>query len=86
MSGADRPLLLSKCQKLRRKIAHHVAVERYIVRGPKAVEDREQQQRVFRRLAERLSLFDQQTCPLHSHLGFRRAYPLTCMSGVISAT
>jgi hypothetical protein len=29
-------------------------------------------QRVFRRLSERLGLFDQQTCPLRSRLGFRR--------------
>ena len=43
-----------------------------IVRDPEAVEDREQQQRVFRRLSERFRLFDQQTCPLHSRLGFRR--------------
>ena len=42
---------------------------------PKAVEDREQQQRVFGRLAERLGLFDQQTCPLRRRLGFRRGIP-----------
>ena len=45
------------------------------VRDPEAVEDREQQQRVFGRLSERFSLFDQQTCPLHSRLGFRRGIP-----------
>ena len=70
-----RPLLLGERQELRRKLAHHVAVERHIVRDPEAVEDREQQQRVFGRLSERFSLFDQQTCLLHSRLGFRRGIP-----------
>ena len=86
MSGTGRPLLLGERQKLRGKVAHHIAVERYKVRDPEAVEDREQQQRVFGRLSERFSLFDQQTCPLRSRLGFRRAYPLNGMSGVMSAT
>ena len=72
MSGSRRPLLLGERQELRRKLAHHVAVERHEVRDPEAVEDREQQQRVFGRLSERFSLFDQQTCPLRSRLGFRR--------------
>ena len=70
-----RPLLLGERQKLRRKLAHHVAIECHIVRDPEAVEDREQQQRVFGRLSERFGLFDQQTCPLHSRLGFRRSIP-----------
>ena len=67
-----RPLLLGERQELRRKLAHSVAVERHIVRDPEAVENREQQQRVFGRLSERFSLFDQQTCSLRSRLGFRR--------------
>ena len=67
-----RPLLLSERQKLRGKLTHNVAIERHKVRDPKAVENREQQQRVFGRLAERFSLFDQQTRPLRSRLGFRR--------------
>ena len=67
-----RPLLLGERQELRRKLAHLVAIERHIVRDPEAIEDREQQQRVFGRLAERFSLFDQQACPLRSRLGFRR--------------
>ena len=70
-----RPLLLGERQELRRKLAHHVAVERHVVRQPKAVEDREQQQWVFERLSERFSLFDQQTCSLRSRLGFRRSVP-----------
>ena len=68
-----RSLLLGERQELRCKLEHHVAVERDKVRNPEAVEDREQQQRVFGRLSERFSLFDQQTCPLHSRLGFRRS-------------
>ena len=40
-----------------------------------AVEDREQQQRIFGRLAKCFGLFDQQTCPLRSRLGFRRRIP-----------
>ena len=71
-----RPLLLGERQELRRKLAHHIAVERHIVRDPEAVEDREQQQRVFGRLSERFSLFDQQTRPLRSRLGFRRSIAL----------
>ena len=73
MSGACRPLLLGERQELRRKLAHHVAVECNEVRDPEAVENREQQQRIFGRLSERFSLFDQQTCPLRGRLGFRRS-------------
>jgi hypothetical protein len=40
--GNRPPLLLGERQELRRKLAHHVAVERNIVRGPKAVEHRKQ--------------------------------------------
>ena len=67
-----RPLLLGERQELSRKLAHHVAVERDKVRDPEAVEDREQQQRVFRRLSERFSLFDQQRARSSSRPGFRR--------------
>src|SRR5262249_56710087 len=51
---------------------HTVGVERYNVRGPRAVKNREQQQRIFGRLPERFGLLDQQTCPLDSSPGFRR--------------
>src|SRR5580704_19412920 len=68
----DSPLLLRQCQEPRRKLAHHVAVERHMARDPKAVEDREQQQRVFGDLSKRLYLIDQQTCLLRGRLGFRR--------------
>ena len=61
-------LLVCKRQKLHRQIVYRVGIERYEVRNPETVEDREQQQRIFRRLAERLGLFDQQTRPFHSGL------------------
>src|SRR6516165_4086944 len=69
----SRRLLLRQRQELRRKLAHHVAVDRYMARNPKAVENREQQQRVFYRLSKRFSFFDQQTCSLLGRLGFRRS-------------
>ena len=65
-----RPFFLGEGQELPRELAQHVAVERHIVCDPKAVEHREQQRRVFRRLSERFSLFDEQTCALRSHLSF----------------
>ena len=68
-----RPLLLGERQELRRKLAQSVAVERDEARDPEAVEDREQQQRIFGGLSERFGLFDQQPCPLRSCLGFRRS-------------
>src|SRR5262249_46959830 len=70
-----RPLLLGERQELRRKPEYHVAVERHIVRDPEAVENREQQQRVFGGLSERFGLFDQQMRPLHCGLGLRRGIP-----------
>src|SRR6516225_2004968 len=70
-----RPLLLGERQELRRKPEYHVAVERYIVCDPEAVENREQQQRVFGGLSERFGLFDQQMRLLHCGLGLRRGIP-----------
>src|SRR4029077_16991867 len=67
-----RLLFLSKRKELRRKLPHHVAVERHVVRDPEAVKDREQQQGVFGRLTQRFSSLDQQTSPLRSRLSFRR--------------
>src|ERR1700758_1231392 len=66
-------LLLGERQELCRKIAYDVAIECQIVRNPEAVENGEQQQRIFGWLAECFSLFDQQTCLLRSRLGFRRS-------------
>src|SRR5262245_4423731 len=70
--GPRRFLLICKGQELDSKLTHHVAVERDKVRDPKAVENREQQQWIFRRFSERFSLLDQQTCPLHGRPGFQR--------------
>jgi hypothetical protein len=71
--GDYRSLFLGERQELCREIAKDIPIERQVVRDAKAVEDREQQQRVFGRLAERLRLFDQQVCPLHGRLCFRRS-------------
>ena len=49
-----RPLVLCECQELRREVTTDIAVERDIVRDPKAVENREQQERVFGRLPQRV--------------------------------
>jgi len=54
------PLLLGERQELRRKIATNITVECHQIRHPEAIEDREQQQGVFGRLAQCFSLFDQQ--------------------------
>jgi hypothetical protein len=70
--GGRSPFFLRKLQELSRKFTNDVAVKRHIVRNPEAVEHREQEQRVFRRLSERFGLLDQQTCPLRGCLGFRR--------------
>ena len=42
-----RPLLRRKRQELRRKLAHGIAVKRNMAHDPHAIEDREQQQRIF---------------------------------------
>ena len=52
-----RSLLLSERQELNREFAKHVAAGDK-VRDKKTVEDREQQQRVFRGLTEGFCLFD----------------------------
>src|ERR1700730_10291775 len=68
-------LLLGERQELPCKLVHHVTVERVEVGDKHAVEDREQQKRIFQRLAECFSLFDQQPCPLRSRSGFGRSIP-----------
>ena len=75
MSGTVAPCFSASARNCAASSRISVAVERHKVRDPEAVEDREQQQRVFGRLSERFSLFDQQTCPLRSRLGFRRSIP-----------
>ena len=66
---------LGERQELRRKFAHDVPVNRVEARDPQAEEDREQQQRIFERLAERFSLFDKETRSLDRRLCFRRSIP-----------
>src|SRR5437660_1488985 len=66
-----RPFLFGERQELRRKVVQRVAIECHEAHGTDAVEDGEQEQRVFGRLSECFSLFYQHTCPLRSCLGFR---------------
>jgi hypothetical protein len=61
-----RPLLLGEGEELLGKIARDIAIEHHRVRDPKAVEDGEQQQRVFRALSERFGSPDQQMCSLRN--------------------
>ena len=49
-------MFLRELQELRRKIARNITVKRHNIRDPKTIEDREQQQRLFRRLSERFEL------------------------------
>ena len=65
------PLFFGKRQEMVGEIAHDIGIECQQVRAPDAVEDRKQQQRIFGRLSQGFSLFDQQTRPLRSRLGFR---------------
>ena len=71
-----RLLLLGESQELCGKLATGVAVERHKVRDPEAVEDREQQQRIFERLSELLRSLDQRACPLDGRFDFRRGIPI----------
>ena len=75
MPDHERLLLLGERQELRREITTDVAVERRGGRGPGAVEEVEREQRVFKRLSQRFSLFHQQTCLRRSGLRFRRSKP-----------
>src|SRR5262249_21730266 len=59
-----RLLLMCGAKEWERKLSSSARFERYNVRGPRAVKNREQQQRIFGRLPERFGLLDQQTCPL----------------------
>jgi hypothetical protein len=71
-----RPLLLGQRQELRRELPRSVTVERNEVPDPAAIEDQEQQQWIFGRLAEVFRSFDQRTRLPHSGLGFRRGVPV----------
>jgi hypothetical protein len=63
---------LGEFQEFPRELAHCVAIERHIVCHPESVQHRQQQQGILERLAERSCLFNQQLCPFHGSLGFRR--------------
>lgn len=65
-------LFLGERKKLRRKLTHQVAVKGHIIRNPEAIQDREQQQWVFKRLAKRFRAFDQNMRPFYSRFGFGR--------------
>ena len=79
-------LFLGKRQELGRKSRHHIAIECHEVCDPEAVEDGEQQQRIFGWLSERFSLFDQQACPLCCRFGFRRSKSFDMDERGMSAT
>ena len=70
MSGTVALCFSASARNCAARSRHDIAIECHIVRDPEAVEDREQQQRVFGRLSQRFSLLDQQTCLLRSRLGF----------------
>ena len=86
MSGNVAPCFSAIDRNCSASFTHHVAVERSVVCHPKAVEDREQQQRVFEMLSERLGLFDQSRASIHSPFGFWRGIAFDCPSGFMSAT
>ncbi len=81
-----RPLLLGEREELRRQFARQIAIERYKARNPEAVQDREQQERIFGGLFESFSFFDQQTRPSAAALVSGAAKPLTWPSGFMRAT
>jgi hypothetical protein len=66
------PLFLSKLQDLGAEITSNIAIESRKVQDAEAIEDREQQQRIFGRLSKRISLFEQQTRLLRRRFGFKR--------------
>ena len=68
-----RILLRRERHELRRNLsAQHVAVKRDKIRNKEAVENRIQQQRVFKRFTKFFNLLNQQSRLLHSRLRFRR--------------
>jgi hypothetical protein len=59
--------------KTSRKLAQHIAVERYEMGDCGAVYDRKQEQSIFGLLPKRFSLLDQLSCPLSGGFCFRRS-------------
>ena len=72
MTGVIEPCCSASARKLRGKLAMYVATRCKSTGDPSAIEDREQQQRVFRWFAECFSLFDQETCSLFGGHSFWR--------------
>ena len=68
MSGTVAPCFSASARNCAASSHSDIAIERHIARDPEAVEDREQQQRVFGRLSQGFSLLDQQTCLLAAAL------------------
>lgn len=66
-----RSLFFGERQELRRKLAHGIPIECPSVSDPDAIEHNEQEQRVFERLSQCFSLFDQQMRALYGRFGFR---------------
>src|SRR6516225_9240722 len=77
----DRGLLLGKSQKLVCKLTHRFAVEPGQVSEPNAVEGRKILQWIFRRLAERLGIFDQLSGSHRGRPGFWLSMPLNVKEG-----
>ena len=80
-----RLFLLGKCEELRRELAQHGTVKGQIAQDPKAIENREEQQRVLDRFSDCLSLFDQQMCPFYRRLWFPARNILWYASGRLRA-
>ena len=81
-----RPLLLGERQDFHRNFAQGVAAECDETRVPQAVEDREQHQRVFDSLPQRLDPLDQRACLIDRRLRFRCRPPFVCISAFVSPT
>ena len=81
-----RPLLFSKCQELVRNLAYRITITRNIVREPEAKKDREQKQRVFRRLSKRSACSISRRARSTAAFVSGATYPLTYISGVMTAT
>ena len=80
--GSGRVLLLGKLQELRRKLAHHVAVEADKVRNPKTVQHREQEQWIFRGFAKRFGLRDNEARLIEGRFRLARRKALGVHKGV----
>ena len=67
-----RPLHFRELEELRREFPRDIAVERQRVRAPNSIENRKQRQGIFRLLAQRLRLLDEEARLLDRRLRFGR--------------